>query len=389
MKNEFYSDIAELFTTANVPLDKLNYPIFDRFFARWCGKNCPDPSTLRKSYLEPLYDDAIQRIRKDIDNHWIYLQIDEARICDRNIYLIVVGKLDGCPSQPFLLDCKEIPESANNVSATQAIVDALKILWPEKILYDNLRLLLSDQAAYMIRAGENLKRGLFPHLLHVTCLCHGLSRVCEETRIAYPKVERVITYLTNVLARAPRRVALLEEITNCKVQSFPVATRWGTYVKFCRFVYVNFESILQFTERILDEDCASIGLLLSWINEEKTRDDLRQIMELQKLPEAIAKLETRNLTIHEQKKLVDEVREALPERFVQKLDSSLMKNPDYAQIFSLTGAQKRKFEYAPLTSVEVERLFSQLKGIVNDQRNRLSEVSVKRLAIVYCNSNKV
>jgi len=111
-------------------------------------------------------------------------------------------------------------------------------------------------------------------------------------------------------------VALLEEISNCKVQSFPVLTRWGTYVKFCRFVYLNFDSILESTERILDEDCASKGLLLSWINEDKTREDLHQIMELQKLPETIARLETRNLTIHEQKNLVDEVREALPERFV-------------------------------------------------------------------------
>jgi len=43
MNNEFYADIAELLTTANIPFDKLNNPTFDRFFAKWCGKNCPDP----------------------------------------------------------------------------------------------------------------------------------------------------------------------------------------------------------------------------------------------------------------------------------------------------------------------------------------------------------
>ena len=72
----------------------------------------------------------------------------------------MIGKVDGNPSDTYLLDVLQIEDNANNTNAVQSLSEALKVLWPEDLLHENVRLLISDQAAYMLEAGANL-RGAF------------------------------------------------------------------------------------------------------------------------------------------------------------------------------------------------------------------------------------
>ena len=387
--NEFYQDIAELFTFANLALDKLTHPIFTKFFQKWCSKRPPDASTIRKFYMRPIYEKIVRKIRAEIGSNWIYVQLDESVINGRRIYSILIGKLDGNPSDTYLLDILQIEDNANNVNAVQSLSEALKVLWPEALLYENVRLLISDQAAYMLKAGANLREGLFPKLMHITCLCHALSRVCEEIRVAYPKIDRIVTYLKNVLVRSPRRMALLEEMTRSKLVSFPVATRWGTWVRFCDYLFHNLEGIREFTESIFDEDSASIGHLMRWLNESSVLEELSEISTLQVLPKCIEKLERNNMLISEQKKIIDDLKEQLPVRFREKLERCLRKNPSLEDIFAISDPRDRlKYRYAPLSSVEVERSFSQIKHILTDQRMGLTKENFRQLSVVYCNANK-
>jgi len=160
-------------------------------------------------------------------------------------------------------------------------------------------------------------------------------------------------------------------------------------MKFCKYVCLNFETIKLFVERIIEEDCATIGHLLSWMNENEIEKDLLEILELQVLPDTIAKLESRNLTIYEQQDMINQTMMSLPDRFKNKLDQSLRKNPSYHEIFAQKDRlSKMKYKFAPLTSVEVERSFSQVKNILTSQRTRLTETSFKQLAVLYYNSDK-
>jgi len=190
---------------------------------------------------------------------WVYIRPDEAVISGRRIYCVVFGNLDGTPSVPLLLDICQTGENVNNVNAAQAVAEGLRVLWPQLVLYDNFRLPLTDQASYMLREGENLKRGLFPELLPVACIRHPLSRVCEEVRALYQRIDLLVTNFKNILNRSPRRVTLFEQIAGCKLVSFPVATRWGAWIKFCVFICQNLERIRDFAERIIDDDCSSTG----------------------------------------------------------------------------------------------------------------------------------
>lgn len=50
---------------------------------------------------------------------------------------------------------------------------------------------VTDAAAYMIRAMSSLQT-LFPKMLHLTCLAHGLHRVAEYIRSQFPDVNSLI-----------------------------------------------------------------------------------------------------------------------------------------------------------------------------------------------------
>ena len=70
-----------------------------------------------------------------------------------------------------------------------SIMTALSILWPNGIKYDRVLLFLSDAAPYMDKTAEKMKE-IFPKILHLTCLCHGLNNVCQ---FIFEKVSQMST----------------------------------------------------------------------------------------------------------------------------------------------------------------------------------------------------
>lgn len=61
-------------------------------------------------------------------------------------------------------------------------------------------LVATDAAAYMISAMKSL-RVLFPKMLHVTCLVHGLHRLAEFIRQEYPEVNELISCVKAVFVK--------------------------------------------------------------------------------------------------------------------------------------------------------------------------------------------
>jgi hypothetical protein len=57
--------------------------------------------------------------------------------------------------------------------------NAMKILWKDEIQRDRILLSVTDTALYMLKAARGLKM-LYPRMVHLTCLAHGLHRVAVE-----------------------------------------------------------------------------------------------------------------------------------------------------------------------------------------------------------------
>ena len=57
----------------------------------------------------------------------------------------------------------------------------------------------------MKRAHKSLKV-LFPKMIHVACVAHGIHRVAEQIRRIFPDVDALIASMKKVFRKAPSRV---------------------------------------------------------------------------------------------------------------------------------------------------------------------------------------
>lgn len=63
---------------------------------------------------------------------------------------------------------------------------------------DRVLLLLSDAAAYMIRCAKNLAP-FYQKMTHITCLVHGLQRVCVFGMDIFELSRKWVTLLSEVI----------------------------------------------------------------------------------------------------------------------------------------------------------------------------------------------
>lgn len=108
---------------------------------------------------------------------------------------VIVGKLENAPSKAMLLYVDN-HKVTNNITIQQTILDACQRLWPGTNRGYKLVLLLSDQASYMVKAAEELKKSKvrFPRLSHVTCIVYAISLVCQSITKEFFLVSKLFGY---------------------------------------------------------------------------------------------------------------------------------------------------------------------------------------------------
>lgn len=384
-RDTFTKDLTKMLIGADIPFAKLSNDNFRNFIKKYCFKQCPHESNIRKNHLIPTYESIMNGVTKELVGRKIYVQIDEAIILHRRFVSILAGRLDGKEPKSFCISVIEIKQAPNGYILKQALLEAMKILYPDRTLYEDLELVVTDQASYMLKAMRELK-AIFPNMMHITCLCHALHRVCEEAKVEYSQAAALITSLKMVLSKSSRRVDILECGINGTMRKLPIDTRWGTWIRFAGFVYDNLNEIIQFASRVEDDDGIVTKKLKENISKPNSREQLGEIRCLLPLTGVIEQLESRRLTIFEVKELIDEQIRQLPEIFKDKLMRSLWNNPDYGQIFSHPKAYNSLLR-APLVSCDVERSFSMMKNILRDRRSRMTEETFTMYATINYNLN--
>jgi len=126
------------------------------------------------------------------------------------------------------------------------------------------------------------------------------------------------------------------------------------------------------------------------------------------LSPAIKKLQTCRMSLSESFRILEILQNELnntPIKYVkvrEKLCSVLGKNPGYDFLNAVHNYLNAKdinlpeeipssfmsaFKYCPITSVDVERLFSAYKLILTDKRHKCSPEHIEKLIVVYCKEN--
>jgi len=170
---------------------------------------------------------------------------------------VIVGTLEERDNQKTFLIMTKFVEKTNHSSIVQTFIDALNLIYVENIKYENILLFVSDAAPYMIKAGGIIK-SLCPHLIHLTCLTHGIHRLSEEIRENFREIDRYISNFMKVFKKSPRRINLFKEtLVYLSLPPEPVVTRWGTWLTKAIYHATHFESLKKVIFK-LEDDCFAI-----------------------------------------------------------------------------------------------------------------------------------
>lgn len=171
----------------------------------------------------------------------IWISVDETTDSrGRAVANVLMGALqEQNAEKPFLVCCEFVSETKSGM-IVRIVNDSVRWLDPQ---FDGnrVKLLLTDAAPYCVKAGKSLKE-LFPKMIHVTCLAHGLHRVAEKVRESFPLVNRLIASGKKIFVKAPlRRDAFKVNCPDIPFPPEPVITRWGTWLEAAIYYADNFE----------------------------------------------------------------------------------------------------------------------------------------------------
>lgn len=412
-KAEFSSDLCKAFIDAGIPLWKLENQSLRCFLEKYTKEHIPSESTLRKNYVDTNYNTTVQSIRDSVADNKIWISIDETTdALGRFIANVVIGTLKPGEEPKEYLLTSEVLEKSNSTTIAQLFTNSLAILWPEEVKHENVLLFVTDAAPYMKKAGRALKV-IFPNMLHVTCLAHGLHRVAEHIRSLYPTVDRLVSNVKKIFLKAPSRVLLFKEMApEIPLPPQPVLTRWGTWLSAALYYAEHFEKIQEIVACLQDEDSAAVRIVSEIMKKSSLHRNLVYIASnFANIPQTITSLEKRGETLvnnmHVFKKATSCISEApgdVGKDVKAKCERVVSGNKDLEQMKNIAKVLEGKieadcidlkiedimcFKYAPVTSVEVERTFSHLKYVLSDRRHNLTPDNLKKMLVIMSNQGKL
>lgn len=246
----------------------------------------------------------------------------------------------------------------------------------------------------MIKAGKNLK-ALYPDLLHITCLAHGINRVAEEVRSNYQDVDRFIANMKAAFLKSTSRVAMYKELLpNVPLPPHPVVTRWGTWLKAVKFYAEYFDEIKSVVET-MEPNAASIRNVQSLLHSTDLRNNLAYLEgNFTFLAAKLVVVQEQGGSLAQSLSFIQEVQDQLSKvtygigpQIQQKFNRVICKNPDFAKLttvkkileggqgdldISLSPKTIAELKYAPITTVDAERSFSMHKILLSEKRRNMT-----------------
>ena len=137
--------------------------------------------------------------------------------------VILIGVLDGTVAKPFLVNLVDV-DTPNYANIQQTVIATLHNVLGKELVYDNVKLFLTDGASYCLKAGKALK-AIFPKLIHMTCMAHSINRVAELARTTYPRVNTLISEVKKIFMKSIQRRRNFSASCKIPLPPEPVITR--------------------------------------------------------------------------------------------------------------------------------------------------------------------
>jgi len=383
--DDFLKCLTSAFLSADIPLEKLGNDNLKAFLFQYTHFNIPTPTHLRENIVPKVYEESLQKVRQAIGSNKVYVMFDESSdSLQRSVMNVLVGVLDGRPNKPFLISTL-FPPNTKGKTLLKGMKTALENLWPNGIRYDDVLLIITDQAPACKKA-VRLAKSEFKNVKHVTCLAHAIHRVCDCVRQKSELTDKFITNMKNILTNSPKRRRNFQEITGQCVPKQPTITRWGTWLETSFFYAKHFDKMCEFIKQLPDSKNKSIIALKELIKNPKELSlEIKGLTDFQILTKSIVQIQREDQSVENQIKIIKTIFSQLKDKsyVIEKLKSSLAKNPDIDYFKS--NDILNEYKYAQLTNSSCERSFSRLNNMLTDLRLKMTPSNIQKYLFVNYN----
>jgi len=172
-------------------LNKLSNNEFNDFLEKYINENIPNETTLRKGYVDEIYQETLFKIRAYVNGEKIWVLIDETTdVIGRFIANVIIGTLViDKAGQIFQLHSEEL-EKTNHSTIFKLFDKAIGILWPEGVQHDNFLLFISDAAPYMVKASSAIQTLYSKTILYNA---HAFHKVVEKICGEFSDVDKIVS----------------------------------------------------------------------------------------------------------------------------------------------------------------------------------------------------
>lgn len=249
-------DLTNFFVCNDIALSKIR----QKFLKDYTKQVIPSETTLRVREVPRLFRELLDHIKVSVKNEYLWLSMDETldseKRCIVNVILGILSEDKEKAAKKFLLKM-EVAEKVNSSVISQLCQSALESLGPD-FKRSSVLLFLSDAAPYMVKAGTSIAE-FYPKMTHVTCIIHGLNRVCGKIRAEFDNVNELISNVKKVFIKAPNRIRLFRAICpDLTLPPEPVITRWGTWLTAAIYYADNYSDISAVIEALDGEEAVAI-----------------------------------------------------------------------------------------------------------------------------------
>lgn len=192
----FAMDLTRAFLNSNIPLHKITNPSIVGFIEKYTKFAAPTERTLRRNYVPALYDECINRMKEIAAGQKIWVSIDETTDCEQRYIANFVFGVLGQPDRCYLFAIKQL-EATNSSTVATFFDESVNALGVPRT---NVLLAATDAAPYMVCAMNGLKL-LYPNMVHVTCLGHGLHRVADFIREQFKDVNDFVSNVEKIFRK--------------------------------------------------------------------------------------------------------------------------------------------------------------------------------------------
>ncbi|KAF7696572.1 hypothetical protein CDIK_1749 [Cucumispora dikerogammari] len=213
--------MTKAFASCDIPFSKLvNSDMKEIFY--YMGFQSPSKGSLIQYLINNYCSYIVYKVSRLLEKQKNFLVVDESEINETKYFNIMTGLILN-PKAIFLLKTVSIKGSVNSSKVIENIIYNLK---EKKISTEDVLLIISDIASYMIKATSHLKN-VYVNMNHISCIAHLAHNCVLKIKTNYKRVNLLIDPMKAITVKNHTNRNIFNEIGPIPPV---IVTRWNSWL---------------------------------------------------------------------------------------------------------------------------------------------------------------